>query len=166
MTKKQKETLIDEQMELKSRLYSMLLGALGFDADESGCLRDQDTMTLIGMNGGRILYSPNGAEVPRHKRDTIFDPIHNRRLTESLFKLFLSKEEAEGELYVKAFYPKENKDGISIVCVLDTGKIESESYRIVYYGLLEIIVAVSNPEYNAEVVNILKRLGEISNDLQ
>lgn len=166
MTKKQRDTLIKEQMELKSRLYSMLLGALGFDADESGCLYDQDTMTPVGMNGGRLLYSPNGGEIPRHRKDIVFDPICNRRLTDTLFRLFLTKEEEEDDLYVKTYYPKENHDGISIVCVLDEGKLESESYRIMYYGLLEIIIVTSNPEYNTEAVNILKRLEAIANDLQ
>lgn len=166
MTKKQKEALMNEQLELKSKLYSMLLGALGFDVDESGCIYDQDSMSLISMNGGRLLYSPNNTEIARHRRDMIFDPVHNRRLTEGLFKTFLAKEEEDNDLYVKTYYPKENPDGISIVCVLDNGKLESESYRTAYYGFLELITGISNSGTNTEVVNILKRIEEINNDLQ
>lgn len=165
MTKKQKEALINERNELKIRLYSMLLGALGFDV-VNGCLQDQDTMTPIIMNGGRVIYSIDGTEIPTHKRDVIFDPVDNRYLTNVLFKLFLEKEERENDVYVKMFYQMENTNGISVVCVLPSGKLETEPYKLSHYGYLEMMIVMYNSTLNVDVVQILKRLEELTNDLQ
>lgn len=83
--------------ELIKRVELEILSVLGFEY-VNGKVFDQDSMDYVIYNDGYILDPDNSYII--HSNDTIFDIIGNYKLTETLFKIFLAKENEDNGLYV------------------------------------------------------------------
>ena len=166
MTKKQKkENALIEIRDIQNNINSMLLAALGFDVD-SGYIVDQDNFSRIKINHGFLKYSPDGSDIPLHRKDVLFDPLNNRQLVNILFKVFLNKEEESGDLYVKVFYPVQDKSGTTAIQLrLENGILESQYYIDPSYGYIEIMIASLGVCSNMEICDSLKRLESLKNQL-
>ena len=101
MTKKQRLEIENKIKEIELKVNSMLLIALGFDVSDNGYLVDQDTLQRVKLGYHFLKFNnSNETTIPLHKNDILFNPLNNRKLTNSLFELFLKKEEVDDDLFV------------------------------------------------------------------
>ena len=90
--------------EIKNEINSMLLQALGYEVDSTGCIVDQESNTTLMYRNRYLKYVDGSSYIPMHSRDLIFDPSVNRGLSEQMFTEFMHKEEIDNGLYMHIYY--------------------------------------------------------------
>ena len=80
-------------------LYFDVFNILGLELRDNKVF-DIDKNSFLLYKGGFLIYGPTAII---HKRDTIFDCLHNYKLTEYLLQVLLSKEQEENGFYVQSY---------------------------------------------------------------
>lgn len=169
MTKKQRLEIENKIKEIELKVNSMLLIALGFDVSDNGYLVDQDTLQRVKLGYHFLKFNnSNETTIPLHKNDILFNPLNNRKLANSLFELFLKKEEVDDDLFVRVYFTEEveSKYVLKIILENNQGTLMSEPFRNQLYCYAECIVSMYDVNDVGMIGNLLKELEELKNEIQ
>lgn len=108
-------------------LYFDVFNILGLELRDNKIF-DTDRNSFLLYKSGFLIYGPTNII---HKKDTVFDIIHNYKLTEYLLQVLLSKEYEENGLYVQS-YGLESTQTLpkiyTMYAVTNKGTFESSKY--------------------------------------
>lgn len=169
MTKKQRLEIENKIKEIELKVNSMLLIALGFDVSDNGYLVDQDTLQRVKLGYHFLKFNnSNETTIPLHKNDILFNPLNNRKLANSLFELFLKKEEVDDDLFVRVYFTEEveSKYVLKIILENNQGALMSEPFKNQLYCYVECIVSMYDVNDVGMIGNLLKELEELKNEIQ
>lgn len=169
MTKKQRLEIENKIKEIELKVNSMLLIALGFDVSDNGYLVDQDTLQRVKLGYHFLKFNnSNETTIPLHKNDILFNPLNNRKLANSLFELFLKKEEVDDDLFVRVYFTEEveSKYVLKIILENNQGTLMSEPFKNQLYCYVECIVSMYDVNDVGMIGNLLKELEELKNEIQ
>lgn len=79
-----------------------IVNMLGLEILTDGKIYDVDKFTHLIYNGGGLYTNISGTHISPlvHRRDSLFDPINDGRLSKYLLQVLLSKEQEDNDLYV------------------------------------------------------------------
>ena len=169
MTKKQMKEKENRIKILENDINSMLLVALGFDVSDQGFIIDQDTLTKVKLGYHYLKYNPNSdITIPHHKNDIIFNPLNNKKLMSSLLELFLKKEEEDGELNIKIFYPIDDGNGKWRLELKDgvDGLYQTDNYTNQLLAYAEAILTLYDPNTNESLPLLIHELDDLKEEIK
>lgn len=151
---------------MRHPLNRILMEEIGLSVDKKNCIIDQDTREPM-LYGGKSLKYSSKYEIPITNADIKFDPAYNKNLMVNLFKYFLSKIEAEDEIYVKTYSEVPKEDGTSALCLdLDDKRYMTKFYRNPTFKYIEMIQVLNCGEITAPLDAYDAVLEEIHKNLK
>ena len=108
-----------------------ILGEIGLAINSDNEVYDQDTFSLIDIEGKKIIFSFTVGKKLFCDPQTqiVFEPVSNLKMINRLFAYYLQKEEMEGNMCIKTWFQEEDdKKRTAITIVSSNGERFTSDY--------------------------------------